>query len=67
MATRCVLADEEFLPFQENSFDLVVSSLRWVRRPHFLLCSALFHDEICNLLSASVCIGSMTCPGLSNR
>uniref|UniRef100_A0A3Q3QDM1 Arginine-hydroxylase NDUFAF5, mitochondrial n=1 Tax=Monopterus albus TaxID=43700 RepID=A0A3Q3QDM1_MONAL len=28
--THCVLADEEFLPFKENTFDLVVSSLRWV-------------------------------------
>lgn len=26
--TRCVLADEEFLPFKEKTFDLVVSSLR---------------------------------------
>lgn len=26
--THCVLADEEFLPFKENTFDLVVSSLR---------------------------------------
>lgn len=26
--TRCVMADEEFLPFKENTFDLVVSSLR---------------------------------------
>lgn len=26
--TVCVLADEEFLPFKENTFDLVVSSLR---------------------------------------
>ncbi|XP_056136339.1 arginine-hydroxylase NDUFAF5, mitochondrial [Lampris incognitus] len=25
--THCVLADEEFLPFKENTFDLVVSSL----------------------------------------
>lgn len=25
--TQCVLADEEFLPFKENTFDLVVSSL----------------------------------------
>lgn len=28
MPTVGVLADEEFLPFQENTFDLVVSSLR---------------------------------------
>ncbi|XP_051237291.1 arginine-hydroxylase NDUFAF5, mitochondrial isoform X1 [Dicentrarchus labrax] len=30
--TRCVLADEEFLPFKENTFDLVVSSLslHWI-------------------------------------
>uniref|UniRef100_A0A8C7GRK7 Arginine-hydroxylase NDUFAF5, mitochondrial n=1 Tax=Oncorhynchus kisutch TaxID=8019 RepID=A0A8C7GRK7_ONCKI len=26
--THCVMADEEFLPFKENTFDLVVSSLR---------------------------------------
>lgn len=26
--THCVLADEEFLPFGENTFDLVMSSLR---------------------------------------
>ncbi|KAG7231823.1 hypothetical protein INR49_010286 [Caranx melampygus] len=26
--TSCVLADEEFLPFKENTFDLVMSSLR---------------------------------------
>ncbi|XP_060716400.1 arginine-hydroxylase NDUFAF5, mitochondrial isoform X2 [Tachysurus vachellii] len=32
MPTHCVLADEEFLPFQENTFDLVVSSLslHWI-------------------------------------
>lgn len=32
MPTHCVLADEEFLPFKENTFDLVVSSLslHWV-------------------------------------
>ncbi|XP_040002239.1 arginine-hydroxylase NDUFAF5, mitochondrial isoform X3 [Xiphias gladius] len=30
--THCVLADEEFLPFKENTFDLVVSSLslHWI-------------------------------------
>ncbi|TRY92606.1 hypothetical protein DNTS_029264 [Danionella cerebrum] len=30
--THCVLADEEFLPFRENTFDLVVSSLsmHWI-------------------------------------
>ncbi|XP_022616396.1 arginine-hydroxylase NDUFAF5, mitochondrial isoform X2 [Seriola dumerili] len=30
--TTCVLADEEFLPFKENTFDLVVSSLslHWI-------------------------------------
>ncbi|TWW59145.1 Arginine-hydroxylase NDUFAF5, mitochondrial [Takifugu flavidus] len=30
--TRCVLADEEFLPFKEKTFDLVVSSLslHWI-------------------------------------
>ncbi|CAL8334151.1 unnamed protein product [Lota lota] len=30
--TRCVLADEEFLPFPENTFDLVLSSmsLHWI-------------------------------------
>ncbi|XP_074485996.1 arginine-hydroxylase NDUFAF5, mitochondrial [Sebastes fasciatus] len=30
--TACVLADEEFLPFKENTFDLVVSSLslHWI-------------------------------------
>ncbi|KAJ8002182.1 hypothetical protein DPEC_G00177170 [Dallia pectoralis] len=30
--TRCVVADEEFLPFKENTFDLVVSSLslHWI-------------------------------------
>lgn len=28
MPTVGVLADEEFLPFKENTFDLVVSSLR---------------------------------------
>ncbi|XP_024241062.1 arginine-hydroxylase NDUFAF5, mitochondrial-like [Oncorhynchus tshawytscha] len=30
--TRCVMADEEFLPFKENTFDLVVSSLslHWI-------------------------------------
>ncbi|KAK2817590.1 hypothetical protein Q5P01_025781 [Channa striata] len=30
--TRCVLADEEFLPFKENTFDLVMSSmsLHWI-------------------------------------
>lgn len=28
--TISVLADEEFLPFRENTFDLVVSSLRLV-------------------------------------
>ncbi|XP_058496800.1 arginine-hydroxylase NDUFAF5, mitochondrial [Solea solea] len=27
IATHCVVADEEFLPFKENTFDLVVSSL----------------------------------------
>ncbi|TSK18051.1 Arginine-hydroxylase NDUFAF5, mitochondrial [Bagarius yarrelli] len=27
MPTHCMMADEEFLPFQENTFDLVVSSL----------------------------------------
>lgn len=26
--THCVQADEEFLPFREETFDLVVSSLR---------------------------------------
>uniref|UniRef100_A0A4W5RAQ4 Arginine-hydroxylase NDUFAF5, mitochondrial n=1 Tax=Hucho hucho TaxID=62062 RepID=A0A4W5RAQ4_9TELE len=26
--THCVMANEEFLPFKENTFDLVVSSLR---------------------------------------
>uniref|UniRef100_A0A667XQM2 Arginine-hydroxylase NDUFAF5, mitochondrial n=1 Tax=Myripristis murdjan TaxID=586833 RepID=A0A667XQM2_9TELE len=32
MPTHCVLADEEFLPFRENTFDLVVSSmsLHWI-------------------------------------
>ncbi|XP_072513282.1 arginine-hydroxylase NDUFAF5, mitochondrial isoform X1 [Salminus brasiliensis] len=32
MPTQCVMADEEFLPFRENTFDLVVSSLsmHWV-------------------------------------
>ncbi|XP_062396734.1 arginine-hydroxylase NDUFAF5, mitochondrial [Sardina pilchardus] len=32
MPTHCVLADEEFLPFKENTFDLVVSSLslHWI-------------------------------------
>ncbi|KAI4880082.1 hypothetical protein NFI96_025376, partial [Prochilodus magdalenae] len=32
MPTHCVMADEEFLPFQENTFDLVVSSmsLHWI-------------------------------------
>ncbi|KAM6971983.1 arginine-hydroxylase NDUFAF5, mitochondrial [Aplochiton taeniatus] len=32
MHTHCVLADEEFLPFKENTFDLVVSSLslHWI-------------------------------------
>ncbi|XP_036397032.1 arginine-hydroxylase NDUFAF5, mitochondrial isoform X1 [Megalops cyprinoides] len=30
--THCILADEEFLPFKENTFDLVVSSLslHWI-------------------------------------
>lgn len=30
--TQCILADEEFLPFKENTFDLVVSSmsLHWI-------------------------------------
>ncbi|XP_052383425.1 arginine-hydroxylase NDUFAF5, mitochondrial-like isoform X1 [Oncorhynchus keta] len=30
--TRCVMCDEEFLPFKENTFDLVVSSLslHWI-------------------------------------
>uniref|UniRef100_A0A672Y310 Arginine-hydroxylase NDUFAF5, mitochondrial n=1 Tax=Sphaeramia orbicularis TaxID=375764 RepID=A0A672Y310_9TELE len=30
--TKCILADEEFLPFKENTFDLVVSSmsLHWI-------------------------------------
>ena len=26
--TQCVLADEEYLPFPENTFDLVLSSMR---------------------------------------
>ncbi|KAM9454634.1 arginine-hydroxylase NDUFAF5, mitochondrial isoform 2-T2 [Clarias gariepinus] len=32
MTTHCVMADEEFLPFQENTFDLVASSLslHWI-------------------------------------
>ncbi|XP_053532277.1 arginine-hydroxylase NDUFAF5, mitochondrial isoform X2 [Ictalurus punctatus] len=32
MPTHCVMADEEFLPFQENTFDLVFSSLslHWI-------------------------------------
>ncbi|XP_064172898.1 arginine-hydroxylase NDUFAF5, mitochondrial [Anguilla rostrata] len=32
MPTHCVMADEEFLPFKENTFDLVVSSmsLHWI-------------------------------------
>uniref|UniRef100_A0A3B4CCE7 Arginine-hydroxylase NDUFAF5, mitochondrial n=1 Tax=Pygocentrus nattereri TaxID=42514 RepID=A0A3B4CCE7_PYGNA len=32
MPTHCVMADEEFLPFRENTFDLVVSSLsmHWI-------------------------------------
>ncbi|XP_026869583.2 arginine-hydroxylase NDUFAF5, mitochondrial isoform X1 [Electrophorus electricus] len=32
MPTQCVMADEEFLPFRENTFDLVVSSLsmHWI-------------------------------------
>ncbi|XP_059410646.1 arginine-hydroxylase NDUFAF5, mitochondrial [Carassius carassius] len=32
MPTQCVLADEEFLPFKENTFDLVLSSLslHWI-------------------------------------
>ncbi|XP_076851317.1 arginine-hydroxylase NDUFAF5, mitochondrial isoform X2 [Brachyhypopomus gauderio] len=32
MPTKCVMADEEFLPFRENTFDLVVSSLsmHWI-------------------------------------
>lgn len=29
MPTQCVLADEEFLPFKENTFDLALSSLRY--------------------------------------
>ncbi|KPP59144.1 hypothetical protein Z043_122967, partial [Scleropages formosus] len=44
--TRCVLADEEFLPFRENTFDLVMSSLslHWIndlpgalRQIHYVL------------------------------
>jgi len=34
--TVSVLADEEFLPFRENTFDLVVSSLRLVIHLYFL-------------------------------
>uniref|UniRef100_A0A673IAY5 Arginine-hydroxylase NDUFAF5, mitochondrial n=1 Tax=Sinocyclocheilus rhinocerous TaxID=307959 RepID=A0A673IAY5_9TELE len=33
MPTQCVLADEEFLPFKENTFDLVLSSLRYSTAP----------------------------------
>lgn len=34
--TVSILADEEFLPFRENTFDLVVSSLRLVICLYFL-------------------------------
>lgn len=36
--TVSVVADEEFLPFKEDTFDLVVSSLRYALIVHLHFC-----------------------------